>query len=303
MIITPPALQTGDTIGIICPSGSMPLDNMQTCIQQLQNWGYRIRMGNTPGKSFNYFSGTDDERLNDLQKMLDDENIRCIFCARGGYGLSRIIDKINFEKFLQHPKWIVGYSDISILHAHLYQQYGVASLHAPMAAAFNGDGWQSEYVQSVRNALSGITYEYHCEAYKLNRAGTAKGTLLGGNLCLLAHLIGSQSSPDTRGAILFIEDVGEYIYNIDRFMLQLQRAGMLQQLAGLVVGSFTDMKDTVIPFGESVYDAIYDKVKDYNYPVCFKFPVGHAPENYALKHGLFHELQVSESYATLTQKG
>ncbi len=302
MIEIPGYLRKGDTIGVICPSGYMPFENMETCLQILEQWGFKVKKGKTLGTHFNYFSGTDEERLADLQQMLDDVDVNAILCARGGYGLSRIIDNIDFTSFLKTPKWIIGYSDITILHSHIFNNYNIASLHSPMAAAFNDGGSETEYVQSLLAAITGNPAEYHCEGYKLNKKGTAIGKLVGGNLCLLAHLIGSSSSVDTKEKILFIEDIGEYIYNIDRLLLQLQRAGKLHDLAGLIVGSFTDMKDTVIPFGASVYDVIYDKVKDYNYPVCFNFPVGHTPENVALKHGIIHLMEVNDNEVSLKEK-
>ena len=302
MTIIPPYLQPGDTIGIVCPSGYMPHENIETCLNVLQQWGFKVKKGKTLGTHFNYFSGTDEERLEDLQAMMDDAEIKAILCARGGYGLSRIIDEIRFDAFLQHPKWIIGYSDITVLHSHLFQVYNVASLHSPMAGAFNEDGYKSEYVRSLRKALLGEASGFHNETNKLNIKGTGTGKLIGGNLALLAHLTGSKSSMQTKGNILFIEDTTEYIYNIDRMMIQLERANLLEGLAGLVVGSFTDMKDTVIPFGQSVYDTVYEKVKDRSYPVCFDFPVGHSPKNYALKHGITHTLEVSEEGVTLKEE-
>ena len=302
MITVPAYLQKGDAIGAICPSGYMPFDKIETCIKVVQDWGFTVKPGNTLGTQFNYFSGTDEKRLNDLQVMLDDEKIKAILCARGGYGLSRIIDKINFTKFIKNPKWIIGFSDVTILHSHLFQNYNIASLHSPMAAAFNDGEYNNEYVQSLRKALLGEPSAYYCEANELNKHGAATGELIGGNLSLLAHLIGSKSSINISGKILFIEDVGEYIYNIDRLMMQLQRAGMLASLAGLIVGNFSDMKDTVIPFGQSVYEVISDKVKAYDYPVCFLFPVGHTEENYALKHGIVHQLKITKRGVSLTEK-
>ncbi len=302
MIKIPPYLHPGDTIGLVCPSGFMPAEKVQACIQTLQQRGFAVKVGSTVGSQLNYFSGTDEARLSDLQMMLDDEQIKAVLCARGGYGLSRIVDRINFTAFRKNPKWIIGFSDITILHAHIYQALGVASLHAPMAAAFNDGEYQNQYVQSLLQALEGAPAAYHCEANSFNRQGAATGELVGGNLCLLAHLIGSQSSIDTGGKILFIEDVGEYIYNVDRLIQQLKRAGMLRNLAGLIVGSFSDMKDTTIPFGASVYEVIKDVVKGYDYPVCFNFPVGHTKENYALKHGLYHELSVTTTEVILTEK-
>lgn len=302
MTIQPPFLQPGDTIGMVCPSGYMPIETMQTCLQVLAQWGFTVKQGKTLGTHFNYFSGTDEERLADLQEMMDDHTVKAILCARGGYGLSRIVDRIDFDTFRQQPKWIAGFSDITVLHAHLYRHFRIASIHSPMAAAFNNEGYLSDHVTSLRNVLCGLPAGYHCEGYKLNRHGSATGDLVGGNLALLVHLVGTPGCMDLEGKILFIEDVGEYIYNIDRMMLQLKRAGMLVSLAGLVVGKFSDTKDTVIPFGESVYDAIWDKVKDYQYPVCFDFPVGHVAENYALKHGIAHTLTVTATVASLTEK-
>lgn len=301
MITVPPYLQNGDTIGMVCPAGFMPFEKAQTCINSLQNWGYKVKVGKTVGNRYNYFSGTDKERLSDVQQMLDDTDIKAILCARGGYGLSRIIDEIDFTLFRQHPKWIIGYSDITVLHAHLFSTLKIASLHAPMAAAFNDGGFNNEYVQSLQKALCGEQLMYNCEPNQLNKTGFAQGYLLGGNLALLAHIVGSASDINTTGAILFIEDVGEYIYNIDRMLLQLKRAGKLSHLAGLVVGSFTEMKDTVIPFGETVYNVIFDKVKDYHYPLCFNFPVGHTDKNYCLKHGVQHKLHIDNNKLLLEE--
>lgn len=302
MILQPPYLKKGDTIGVVCPSGYMPYENMETCLNTLIEWGFVIKKGKTLGTHFNYFSGTDAERLADMQSMLDDETVSAVLCARGGYGLSRIIDDLDFSSFLKKPKWIIGYSDVTVLHAHIFSQFGIASLHSPMAGAFNDGGSNDEFIQSMKYALLGERMEYRCTTNHYNKSGVAEGELIGGNLSLLAHLIGSKSSINTTGKLLFLEDIGEYIYHIDRLLIQLKRADLLTNLAGLVIGSFTDMKDTVIPFGESVYDAIYDKVKEYSYPVCFQFPVGHTPINYALKHGVTHRLVVQEHEVLLTEK-
>ena len=242
----------GDTIGMICPSGYMPLEKTQKCIDTLQQWGFKVKVGKTLGNQYNYFSGTDEERLHDLQLMLDDSTIKAILCARGGYGLSRIIDAINFEKFIQHPKWIIGYSDITLLHAHIYSNYNIASLHAPMAAAFNEMEEREEYIQSVFNSLTGVYQSYTTASTALNRKGICKGELVGGNLSLLAHITGTRSDINTKNKILFIEDIGEYKYNIDRMLMQLKRAGKLDELAGLIIGNFTEIKDTTIPFGQSM---------------------------------------------------
>jgi len=302
MIKLPPYLKQGDTIGMVCPSGCMPMEKMQKCIDTLRLWGFKVKQGKTLGTQCNYFSGTDEERLHDLQLMLDDENVKAIMCARGGYGLSRIIDAISFEKLVQNPKWIIGYSDITLLHAHVYSNFNIASLHAPMAAAFNEIEESEEYMQSIYNSLMGIHQSYTIASNALNRNGIGEGELVGGNLALLAHIIGSKSDLETKNKILFFEDVGEYKYNIDRMLMQLKRAGKLDELAGLIVGNFSDMKDTVIPFGQELYELIFDKVKEYSYPVCFDFPVGHVKENYALKIGVKHGLTVLKEKVMLEEK-
>jgi muramoyltetrapeptide carboxypeptidase len=301
MTTIPPYLKKGDTIGIVCPSGYMPKENAQTCIHTLQEWGYKVKVGSTLGGQFNYFSGTDKQRLQDLQKMLDDSSVKAILCGRGGYGLSRIIDKLDFQKFKKNPKWLVGFSDITVLHAHVFQHFGIATLHAPMAAAFNNDGFKNEYVGSLKNALAGNAAQYNCDAHQLNTLGNAEGELIGGNLTIIAHLIGSHSSFKTRHKILFIEDIGEYLYNIDRMFIQLERAEMFKHLKGLIIGGFTDMKDTTTPFGMDIYHIIHEHVKGYRFPVCFGFPVSHAEDNVALKIGVKHSLQVTASGVQLNE--
>lgn len=302
MSTIPPYLKPGDTIGLVAPAGFMPFEKMQTCIETLQNWGYNLSFGNTThSQSQNYFSGTDEERLADLQQMLDDKNIKAILCARGGYGLSRIIDKVNFKKFKKRPKWIIGFSDITVLHAHIFSNYKIASLHAPMAAAFNEDGFKTPSVNSLKNALEGLPAEYNFAGHNYNKPGKAKGLLVGGNLCLLAHLVGTPSDINTKNKILFLEDVGEYLYNVDRLFLQLKRSGKFEKLAGLIIGRFTDSKDTERPFGSSIHEIIYQQIKDYDFPVCFDFPVSHDKENYALKVGVKYTLEVSSDKVILEE--
>jgi muramoyltetrapeptide carboxypeptidase len=301
VILIPPYLQEGDTIGIVCPAGYMPHEKAETCINVLQEWSFKVKIGKTLGNQFNYFSGTDEERLTDLQKMIDDEEVKSILCARGGYGLSRIIDDIDFKRFEKNPKWIIGYSDITILHAHIYTKYKTASMHSPMAAAFNNGGAENEFVQSLREAITGELYNYSGDGNFLNRKGLAQGELIGGNLSLIIHLIGTVSDFDTRNKILFLEDVGEYLYNIDRMMMQLKRTGKLEELSALIIGGFTELKDTTIPFGQDVYDLIFDKIKEYDYPVCFDFPVSHTDRNYALKIGVKHQLSVTEREVILKE--
>ncbi|WP_121354392.1 S66 peptidase family protein [Flavisolibacter nicotianae] len=298
----PPYLKKGDTIGIVAPAGFMPIEKMQACIETLDSWGYTVELGaTTHSGAANYFSGTDEERLADLQQMLDNKKISAILCARGGYGVSRIIDRLNFKKFKKHPKWLIGFSDITVLLSHLQARYKIASLHAPMAAAFNEGEFNNPYVRSLRQALEGEKANYECNGDPYNQKGSARGELVGGNLALLAHLVGSSSEVKTKNRILFLEDVGEYLYNVDRMLLQLKRAGKLDKLAGLIIGGFTENKDTERPFGKEVHEIIHEHVKDYTYPICFGFPVGHQKENYALKIGGRYQLSVDETTVALTE--
>lgn len=300
--IIPPYLEKGDTIGIVAPAGFMPIEKMQTCIETLDSWGYNIRLGETThSSSQNYFSGTDEERLKDLQQMLDDRNIKAVLCARGGYGVSRIIDGLSFKRFRKHPKWIIGFSDITVLHSHIFSNYRIASLHAPMAAAFNDGEFNNPYIHSLKDAMEGKPAHYECPAHVFNKNGEARGQLVGGNLSLLAHLTGTESDIRTKNKILFLEDVGEYLYNVDRLLLQLKRSGKLDKLAGLIIGGFTDNKDTERPFGKSVYDIIYEQVSDFDFPICYGFPVSHEKENYALKIGGKYKLSVNNEGSVLQE--
>ncbi|MBL7746385.1 MAG: LD-carboxypeptidase [Chitinophagaceae bacterium] len=302
MIIVPPYLQNGDTIGLVCPAGYMAAEKVQACITALQEWGYKVKVGSTVGgNSSTYFSGTDEERLNDLQQMLDDAEVQAVLCARGGYGTGRIIEQLKFKKFRKHPKWIIGYSDITVLHSHLYANYGIASLHSPMAGAFNEEGYKNEYVLSLKEALQGTKARYETDGHPFNREGEATGELVGGNLALLAHITGTSSESKTKGRILFIEDVGEQLYNIDRMMHQLKRSGKLDKLAGLILGGFTDIKDTERPFGKTIFELLQDIVKEYDYPVCYDFPVSHSDRNYALKVGVQYRLKITPEKVVLEE--
>lgn len=302
MIKVPDYLQPGDTIGIVCPAGYMAMEKAQTCIDVLQDWGYKVRIGKTLGSgSDTYFSGSDAERLADFQEMLDDAAVNAILCGRGGYGVGRIIDQINFKSFKKKPKWIIGFSDITVLHAHIYSNYKVATLHAPMAAAFNEEGYKGEYVLSLKQALEGKKAKYTCGTHVFNNKGEAVAELVGGNLALLVNITGTPSQMKTKGRILFVEDVGEYLYSIDRMFYQLKRSGQLDKLAGLIIGGFTDMKDTDRPFGKTGEEIIHEVVKEYDYPVCFGFPVSHGKENYALKVGVGYKLKVGNNKVTLEE--
>ena len=300
-MILPPYLKKGDTIAITCPAGYMAVEKAAACISTLQSWGYEVMVGKTLGSnSTNYFSGTDEERLDELQAMLDDRSINAILFGRGGYGMGRIIDKLNFKKFSKHPKWLIGFSDITVLHMHLLHKYNIASMHAPMAGAFN-DG-ENEFIVSLRNAISGKKNIYKAAPHPFNKKGEATGTLVGGNLALLANVIGTASDFETKKKIFFIEDIGEYIYNLDRMLYQLKRSGKFNKAAGLIFGGFTDMKDTERPFGKTVDEVLQEIIADYDFPVCFNFPVSHGKENVALKIGATYNLKVTDKKVVLQER-
>ena len=224
--------------------------------------------------------------------MLDDVSVRAVISARGGYGTLRIIDKLDFRKFREKPKWIIGYSDITVLHSHIHQNFEIETLHATMPINFHKD---EESVQTLKKSLFGEKISYPFPSHKLNREGKAEGSVVGGNLSLLYSLKGSKSGISTSGKILFIEDLDEYLYHIDRMMVSMKRAGKLSHLAGLIVGGMTDMKDNQTPFGKTAEEIISDAVKEFDYPVCFGFPAGHQPKNLALPFGRRANLNVGKA--------
>ena len=297
-MIQPPILIPGDTIGITCPAGSIPLEKVQNCILTLEKWGFKVKLGKTVGAKMDCFSASDAERAMELQQMLDDANIKAVLCGRGGYGLSRIIDHINFSGFNQNPKWVIGFSDITVLHAAIQKQ-NTMSIHGPMAAAFNKGAEGEIYIQSLKNILVGENEVIHAAPHLLNKQGSATANLIGGNLCMIAHLIGSKNAMDTKGKILFIEDVGEAHYNIDRLIIQCKIAGILGDLAGLVIGGFTELKDNATDFGATAYEIIHAHISNFNYPVCFGFPISHALDNFAVKEGGIYALEVTKEGSIL----
>ncbi len=302
MTTIPPYLKKGDIIGITCPASYLTAANADKCIETLQQWGFEVMVGKTLGsKSKNYFSASDEDRANELQAMLDDKNIKAIIFGRGGYGMGRIIDKLNFSKFKKNPKWIIGFSDITLLHCHIYGHHKISSIHGPMAIGFNKEKSNVESIESLHKILIGKKFYYNCKSHKNNRVGTAKGKLIGGNLALLVNAIGTKSDFETKNKILFIEDVGEYLYAIDRMFYQLKRSGKLTKLAGLIIGGFTDMKDTERPFGKTLENIIKELVEEFDYPVCFHFPISHAKENVAVKIGVEYELKITATKTTLKE--
>jgi len=302
----PPYLKTGSVIGITCPSGHIMLDEVQPCISKMEEWGFRVILGKTIGIKDFTFAGTDEERAADLQQMIDDDAIDTIMLGRGGYGAVRIIDKINFSKFNKKPKWIIGFSDATVLHLHLNCKLGIASIHSKMCNSFPQDETnlvpgQADSIDSIQKVLKGTQMTYQATTTMENRPGITRGRLIGGNLSIIQMLCGSQSEIETDNCILFIEDVGEYLYKLDGMMWNLKRSGKLNKLKGLIIGAFKiKADDPGEEFGLSLYDIIMEKVKEFSYPVCFDFPVGHVYVNYALKSGAYHNLKVSLHNATLT---
>ena len=299
-MIQPPQLAPGNTIGILCPAGAIPLEKVTICAQVLESWGYQVRIGKTVGTQFGHFAASDLDRQNELQSMMDDPEIHAILCARGGYGLSRIVSELNFTKIKAHPKWVIGFSDITILHAAL-QKHGIQSIHGPMSAGFGKGDAGLPYIMALKQMLEGAALPVEAKAHPANLLGHSKGLLVGGNLCLMTHLIGGENQLDTKGKILCFEDVGEYHYNVDRMLIQCKNAGLLDGLAGLVVGGFTDMKDDATAFGETIIEMILRITKGANYPICFDFPISHDLNNMPVQLGATYQLGVTENAAVLTK--
>ncbi len=301
--IFPPALKKGSTIGITCPAGYMAKEKAEQCIATLQGWGFNVLVGRTLGSnSTNYFSGSDEERTDELQAMLDNKKIDAILFGRGGYGVSRIIDQLNFKRFCRQPKWLIGFSDITVLHCHILSNYGIASVHAQMAAAFNDAGKETISVKSIEKILKGELTQFTAPVHPFNIEGTANGKLIGGNLTLLANIIGTKSDYKTNKRILFIEDIGEYMYSTDRLLMQLKRSGKLSKLAGLIFGGFTDMKDTERSFGKTMDELLRFYARDLKIPVCYNFPVSHTADNVPLVIGGTYTLKVNNEGVLLQSR-
>lgn len=305
--ITPRPLKPGDTIGITSPAGYIMLKDIEPAIAQITGWGFKVKIGLAIGQRDFGFGGTDEERRKDMQDMLDDPLLGAIMCARGGYGLVRIIDRLDFRGFLQHPKWVIGFSDITVLHAHLNHNYGAASIHSKMCNSFP-DQWdraepmQRETILSIREALTGRKMKRRVPPAPGNREGVGAGALVGGNLKIIETLAATPSNLHTRGKILFVEDTGEYLYSIDRMFWHLKRTGKLAGLEGLIIGGFKVRPDDPgEEFGRTLQEIVLEKIRGYAYPVCFDFPVGHQRNNFALKCGIRHKLEVSGQGAILEE--
>jgi muramoyltetrapeptide carboxypeptidase len=304
-LVTPAYLQAGDTIGITCPAGWISQLEIQPAVQLIESWGFRIKIGDTVGKKDFTFGGTDGERLADMQQMMDDPSLKAILCARGGYGAVHLIDRLDLTGLSNHPKWVIGFSDITVILCHLHRNLNMASIHSKMCNSFPDDWSKAEPVQaqsilSIRQALAGEKMEYTVAGDEKNRTGVGEGPLVGGNLKTIETLSGTHSDIDTNGKILFVEDTGEYLYSIDRMFWNLERTGKLSGLSGLVVGGFKIKPDDPgDEFGRTLYDIVQERMKGYTYPVCFNFPVGHQKDNFALKYGVRHRLEVTGDKAVL----
>ena len=306
-VTIPPYLKWGDKVGICCPAGFITPEDIQPALLKLTEWGFTSIIAETIGKKDFTFGGTDAERVKDLQQMLDDKTIKAILFARGGYGAVRIIDKLDLKKFKKDPKWIIGFSDATVFHSHINENFRVASIHSKMCNSFPGD-WnnaepaQKETIESINKCLKGEKMKYLFPPNEKNKTGLAVGGLIGGNLKTLESLAGSGSDINTKDKILFVEDTGEYLYSIDRMFWNLKRSGKLENLKGLIIGGFKVKPDNAgEEFGKSIEDIVLEKVSEYNYPVCFDFPVGHQKNNFALKCGVLHTLGIHLNECRLTE--
>lgn len=291
-MITPPYLQKGDTVAIVSTARKNIDDNLKPTKDLLEGWGLNVKIGNTIGLDYYQLAGTDDQRAADFQEQMDNPNIKAIWCVRGGYGTVKMIDKLDFTKFKQNPKWIIGFSDVTVLHSHL-NRMGIESIHGTMPVAIPRA--TDEAKNSLCAALFGDKLQYTLDCDALNHNGKAKGELVGGNLSILYSLLGSESAVDCSDKILFIEDLDEYLYHVDRMMVNMKRNGCLQNLKGIIVGAMTDMKDNDIPWGRNALEIIEDSVKGLNIPIIYNFPAGHIRDNRALIIGRQLSIEVNDN--------
>ena len=293
----PPSLQKGDTIAILSTARKNIDDNLKPAIDLLHSWGLEVLIGKTIGLDNNQLAGTDAERAADFQQQLDNPNIKAIWCVRGGYGTVRMIDLLDFTKFKQSPKWIVGFSDVTVIHSYI-NNLNIATIHGAMPITVGKASVES--IESLRKSLFGESLNYEIPFDAANRLGNAKGEIVGGNLSILYSLMGSNAQIDCKGKILFIEDLDEYLYHIDRMMMSLKRCGCFDGLNGLIVGTMTKMKDNDIPWGKNANQIIEDVTKGYSFPILYNFPAGHFRDNRALIFGKQVSLELNATTSKLT---
>lgn len=294
----PEFLKAGDKVAIVCPA-SFLRGNIDVAVKILESWGLEVLLGRTVTASYHQFAGDDHERAEDLQWALDDETIKAVFAARGGYGCVRIIDQLDFTLFKRQPKWLIGFSDITVLHSHIQRQFAIPTIHGQMPKSFEAGTKAS--LETLKAALFGqaVDYTYEQEEFP-NRTGEAEGILTGGNLAILLSILASDSDVNYDDKILFIEDVGETFYSVDRMLWALKRAGKFNKLKGLIVGGFSGMKDADPAFGQTVSEIVMDKVSDQNFPIAFAYPAGHIDDNHALIFGKKVKLKTTKNKVSLT---
>lgn len=290
----PDFLQSGDKVALVSPAGSIDAHYVDEASEVLRSWGLVPQVGKYTTAQDNYFAGTDKQRLEDMQWALNDDEIRAIVCTRGGYGSMRIMEQLDYSIFQGQPKWVVGFSDITVLHAKL-NALGIESIHGAMPKSFGSTS--PEAMMQLKNVLFGRIMPYHLPVHPFNREGVVQAELIGGNLCLVHCLHSSIMAHRFHRSILFIEDVGENLYAIDRMMQTLKLSGCLEQLQGLIVGAFSELKGD--NFGKSAYEIVREAVDDYSFPTCFDFPAGHIRENFPLILGSNLELTVDETGADI----
>ena len=297
-MIQPPPLHTGDSVAIIATARHITKEELQPAIQLLKTWGLQPVLGSSIGLQDHQFAGSDEERAADLQQQINNPNIKAIWCAKGGYGSIRILDLVNFSILKTQPKWLIGYSDVTAIHLHL-QSLGIASLHAQMASGIEGKSASTS--DELKNVMFGNKLQIEYASRHPNQVnGEVKAEVVGGNLSVLYSAIGSHSMPDFTSKILFIEDLDEYLYHIDRMMQNLKRSGLLSRISGLIVGGMTNMNDNSIPFGRKAEEIIFEIVKDLNIPVAFNFPAGHVETNLPLIFGKSAHLSVTSERIQLS---
>jgi muramoyltetrapeptide carboxypeptidase len=301
MMITPPYLKPGDTVGIVAPARKISEEEISAFIILLESWGLNYKLGKNLFGDKDQYSGTDEERAADFSDMLSDPRIKCIIAARGGYGSLRTLRLIDFSNFEKKPKWIAGFSDITVFHAYANKYLNTESLHCIMPINFKpGNSEIEESFESLRKALFGERLEYVFPSFHANREGTVNGEIVGGNLSILYSLNGTGFFPDLRGKVLFIEDIDEYLYHIDRMMLNLLHSGSLNNIKALVIGGFTDIKDNTIPFGKDFHEIISEAVEKFKFPVVFSFPGGHQNSNKTLIFGRQIQLSTKAEHSRLS---